>query len=76
VKLTTGVQGIKTTKERNDCSLRSARDTTNYQLSVEGPQKELLNVRQFSKHSDLENKLDTSVLDQLAENPYAISVSD
>lgn len=76
VKLTTGVQGIKTTKERDDCSMRAARDTTNYQLSVEGPKKELLNVRDFSKHSDIENRLDTSVLDQLAENPYAISLSD
>ena len=74
VKLTTGVQGIKTTKERDDCSLRAARDTANYQLSVEGPKKELLNVREFSKHSDVESALDVSVLDQLAENPYAIRI--
>lgn len=76
VKVATGVQGIKITKERDDCSLRAARDTTNYKLSTEGPSKDLLNVRNFTKQSDLEKQLDVSVLDQLASNPFAISVTE
>lgn len=75
VKLTSGALGVKTTKDRFDCGLRSERDTANYQLPVEGPRKDMVKVREFQKSSDFETGLDTSVIDQLSSNPYAISIA-
>lgn len=75
VKLTTGVLGIKNTKDRFDCGLRSARDTANYQPRVEGPRIDMIKMRDFKKSSDIETGLDISVIDQLSDNPFAISIS-
>lgn len=75
VKVSAGAQGIKTTKERDECNSRATRSTANYKLYSEGPRKELVNVREFAKHSDTERSFDPSVLDQLAANPFAISLS-
>tara|TARA_B100000405_G_scaffold4321_1_gene3678 strand:- start:4292 stop:6289 length:1998 start_codon:yes stop_codon:yes gene_type:complete len=72
-KMSSGMESVNNTKERNECDDRSYRATQNYEKVMASipPAKEFVNM----EHSDRaveSDRLDTTVLKSLKSNPFVV----